>query len=150
VLAGIPQRSLRNSSRIGNGGRRLLAGFVEILRNFSGFAAQHLRDTKPQKFVAYQEGGLKPAAGRMPAPPGFSTSCDKWPKPRGGLKGRLQARLPATRKADLQNRGRALIASSKTTEWSGQDLTAQILGWQVGDADFCSACQALQLQLPAP
>jgi hypothetical protein len=63
VLAGIPQRSLRNSSRIGNGGRRLLAGFVEILRNFSGFAAQHLRDTKPQKFVAYQEGGLKPAAG---------------------------------------------------------------------------------------
>jgi hypothetical protein len=35
----------------------------EILTNFSGFAAQHLRDTKPEKFVAYQEGGLKPAAG---------------------------------------------------------------------------------------
>jgi hypothetical protein len=46
-----------------SGCSRLLAGFLEILANFSGFAAQHLRDTKPEKFVAYQEGGLKPAAG---------------------------------------------------------------------------------------
>ena len=46
-----------------SGCSRLLAGFLEILTNFSGFAAQHLRDTKLEKFVAYQEGGLKPAAG---------------------------------------------------------------------------------------
>jgi len=46
-----------------SGCSRLLAGFLEILTNFSGFAAQHLRDTKREKFVAYQEGGLKPAAG---------------------------------------------------------------------------------------
>jgi len=46
-----------------SGCSRLLAGFLEILTKFSSFAAQHLRDTKPEKFVAYQEGGLKPAAG---------------------------------------------------------------------------------------
>ena len=46
-----------------SGCSRLFAGFLEILTNFSGLAAQHLRDTKAEKFVAYQEGGLKPAAG---------------------------------------------------------------------------------------
>jgi len=46
-----------------SGCSRLLAGFLGIVTIFSGFAAQHLRDTKLEKFVAYQEGGLKPAAG---------------------------------------------------------------------------------------
>jgi hypothetical protein len=32
-----------------------LAGFPEMLTNFSGFAGQLLRDTKPEKFNAHRD-----------------------------------------------------------------------------------------------
>jgi hypothetical protein len=49
--------------------------------HFSGFVSSGMETAKPEKFVAYRDGGLK---------------------------GRLQARLPATRKAKAD--GRAALA----------------------------------------
>ena len=115
-FAGVPPRSLRNSSRIGNGGlkgrlqaRLPAARTAKVAQpacpapdEFLGLpvaipAGHEAEETLRSPVLRVSEPPERRLQARLPAPP---TSQSR----EGGLKGRLQARLPAARNAKPERR----------------------------------------------